>query len=114
MMYGTIEITDNLGTEENPISDVNYLSPPINSRPKCIIAAAILRDGKLWTGKRHCDIMKRIYKKYPELYIRDDEKGFITDELRFVMRSAAVGVAIKAGQLDRSFDKTLLSEDLWK
>lgn len=94
-----------------------YVRP--TTEPTKIVAAAILKDGKIWTGKRHSDI---IYQKVvkdiktepgvmPKVYQKD--QGFLADNGMFLTREQAAVVAIKAGQLPEDFSKSLLSEYLW-
>lgn len=94
-----------------------YIRP--DTKPKKIVEAAILKDGKIWTGKRHADIIyqQMVYDlevepgETPKVY--QEEQGFLADNGMFLRRSQATVIAIKAGQLPEDFNKTLLSEYLW-
>lgn len=79
-----------------------------------IAAAAILRDGRLWTGKRHHLIMRQMADELgPGIAPINDPQGFVTDDGRFVDREEAARIAFEAGQIDRHV-RTLFSEDIFK
>jgi len=77
------------------------------------VAAAILHNGRIWTGRRHAELISQIIQEYPDDHVYHDEQGFWTDDDRFVMRTAAAAIAVRYGQLPKDFNKTLLSEYLW-
>jgi hypothetical protein len=66
-------------------------------------------------GKRHADIYERMFYMR-EKYIRETlVEGFMTNELQFVDRYDATGIAMDAGQIPFDFQNTLLySEDVWR
>ena len=99
-----------------------YVHPPskedyvVGTKPGKIIAAAVLRDGDVWTGNRHCDIIWAMASAGCTKPIRGDEQGFWTEDGWYLRRASAYGVAIENGQVDK--DKlinkgVLTSEDLW-
>jgi len=77
-------------------------------------------DGKVWTGKRHGDVLDQIFE---ETNIRPDSSslefihGFITDTGEFVDRKVAFKIAVECEQLldkdDPWAPPTLMSEDLY-
>lgn len=79
-----------------------------------IKAAAIVHNGRVWTGRRHHLIMRRIVDELgPEVAPVNGEQGFVTDEGRFVGREEAARIAFESGQMDRQV-RTLFSEDIFK
>ncbi len=75
-----------------------------------IVAAAILVDGEVHTGKRHCDI----FKMAPTFGgWKHGIQGFVTDDDKFVSRKAARSIAIRSGQITETISAELTSEDLW-
>lgn len=81
-----------------------------------VIAAAIKRDGIIFTGVRHGHIIRDMVavgfltdKNKP---VRAEEQGFIDSQGRFIGRFTARQVAFKAGQVDR-IEGELYSEDVW-
>ena len=93
--------------------NTEYIRPE-NPNPKRVTESAILQNGKIWTGKRHFELISQIQKDGGER-VSIDQQGFLTDDGLFVTRSQAWAIAIKAKQIDKSFDfkKVLTSEDLW-
>ena len=86
-----------------------------------IIASAIKFEDQtgnvtVLTGRRHSDIF-RLMKSLGIVYSRESAvQGFLTDSDRFVDRSEAMQIAIKANQIIvpmESLHKELFSEDLW-
>lgn len=91
---------------------------PENTRPTCIRAAAILtKDNKIWTGKRHSDIISKIHMETHEyVSYSDTQQGFLSDDGRFLNRTQAMAVAHQAKQLIKEktlHPRELFSEDLW-
>jgi hypothetical protein len=79
-----------------------------------IAAAAILRDGRAWTGIRHHLIMRQMVEELgPGIAPIDDPQGFVTDDGRFVEREEAAKIAFDAGQIQKP-KKVLFSEDVFK
>jgi len=70
--------------------------------------AAILKDGTIYTGKRHGDI----FPQMPLGFLRCGEQGFITDKGKFVNRSQAAQIAYECGQITKP-KAELFSEDLY-
>ena len=87
-------------------------TPPSGSRPTRIVAAAVLQDGRVWTGERHGFIIPIVWTDTGKR-VDQDQQGFWTDDGRFVTRTAARAIACRYGQLRTDFDKVLLSEHLW-
>ncbi len=76
-----------------------------------IVQAAILQDGEIFTGHRHYMIMNKIHDKTgkdPFL----GEQGFVTDTGRFVSRTEAARIALRAGQIKLP-KAELTSDDLY-
>jgi len=86
-----------------------------------IKCAAIIKDGKVYEGRRHCDCIM-IYgeammaeKKTPDI-VRSEDQGFVTDTGEFVDREKAYEIAIACGQYNRTSRSTLkilFSEDIY-
>lgn len=81
-----------------------------------IVAAAIQRDGIVFTGVRHGYIIQQMVDvgflkdiKKPVTY---DEQGFIDNNNKFIKRDDATAVAVASGQVKPDHG-TLYSEDLW-
>lgn len=78
-----------------------------------ITQAAIRKDGKIYTGRRHAEILFKA-EKYGLGWagLKGAEQGFVDESGRFYTRKQAGIVAWKCGQMPR-VKKHLLSEDLW-
>ena len=87
----------------------------IDPRPTAVVASAVLRDGKLWTGHRHWNIISMVYQDTGSCdQVLGSEQGFIADTGLFLTRPQAIGVAYDNDQLQDGWNKgTLTSEDLW-
>ena len=72
---------------------------PTESRSTRIVAAAILQNGRVWTGRRHFELIQQVKEDGGER-VSQDQQGFWTDDDRFVMRTAALTVAIMHGQIE--------------
>lgn len=78
-----------------------------------------IRDGKVWTGRRHGDCISVIVKETGIRPVGRDDfiQGFITDDGRFVDRHEAFKIAVACDQLINKEDPwappTLMSEDLY-
>lgn len=75
--------------------------------------AAIRQDGRVWTGRRHDVVIKKIIEELG----RDAtpvraEQGFVTECGKFVDRKEAAKIAFEAGQVKELFP-ILMSEDLY-
>ncbi len=83
--------------------------------------AAIQRrsDGKVWTGRRHGDVIRKIVaeENISSVTYLVFEQGFVTDDGRFVDRHEAFKIAVACNQLLNKKDPwaapTLMSEDLY-
>ncbi len=59
-----------------------------------IVAAAILHDGKVYTGKRHCSIIQDIIRVTGVSHVGGDSpQGFTTNTGRFVDRVEGLAIA---------------------
>jgi hypothetical protein len=83
--------------------------------PNAIVAAAVMKDGRVWTGRRHCNCISAIAKTDAALCpVLSVDQGFLTDTELFVTRDQAIGIAFMNGQLEEGWHKNVLtSEDLW-
>lgn len=81
-----------------------------------IVAAAVERDGVVFTGQRHGHIIRDMVemgfltdKKKP---VQAEEQGFVASDGKAYSRRAAREIAIRSGQIKPDHG-TLYSEDLW-
>ena len=75
--------------------------------------AAILYDGKIYTGRRHHEIIEYIHSLGNPCPIKG-EHGFVTDEGEFLNRVNAAQEAIRCGQIIKLIGPPkLTSEDLY-
>jgi len=74
--------------------------------------AAIRKDGVVYTGRNHAEILRD--KTRPFGFLKCGEQGFATDSGRYVDREEAARVALASGQIDRLHfsDTELYSEEL--
>ena len=96
------------------LEGIEYIKPE-GTTPTKLVAAAVLQDGKVWTGERHWTLIHKAHKVSGRM-VRSDEQGFWTDDDRFVMRKAGMALALRNGQVEREnliSKRTLMSEDLW-
>ena len=77
-----------------------------------LVAAAIKKDGVIYTGKRHCNILSNAK---PFGYLKDGEQGFVTDKGEFLNRKQSYMYAIRNKQpfIRKITGGVLTSEDLW-
>lgn len=73
--------------------------------------AAILLDGKIYTGRRHDKCIHKIMKETGKSAAKGIQ-GFVTYKGKFLDRKQAGHHAFKCGQIDKDTDH-LLSEDLY-
>lgn len=80
-----------------------------------IVAAAILKDGKIYQDKRHHLIIKE-GKKFGFGFFSGCEQGFVDDKGNFLNRADAAKHAIECGQIkELKYSKTdLFSEEIIK
>jgi hypothetical protein len=86
-----------------------------------IVASAVKRksDGKVWVGKKHSDITRRIYSEGQVSHVAGPDfiMGFVNDTGVFFDRWEAYEVAVENRQIVRDPNPhntpMLLSEDLW-
>ena len=74
-----------------------------------IIQSAIQKDGKIYTGRRHHEIINRTH---PKGALKGGIQGFITDKGLFLTREEGAAYAYQNGQIS-SLKSKLFSEDLW-
>jgi len=74
-----------------------------------IAGAAIRKDGKVYTGRRHSDIIRDNIEAEVGF---GGEQGFVTDSGEFVSRMDAAKIAFECGQI-RHHKHQLYSEDLY-
>ena len=74
-----------------------------------IINAAIRKDGIIYTGKCHAEIINNQSRGF----FRNCEQGFVDDKGEFFNRGDAAQIAFNCGQI--RYPKTeLFSEDIWR
>lgn len=82
-----------------------------------IVAAAIKRDGVVYVGKRHADVILRMGTDFKLRVtvesLTTDVQGFVTGDLRFLDRNDAQRHAVECGQIPASHIGRLTSDDLW-
>ncbi len=79
-----------------------------------IVAAAILHEGKPWTGLRHHLIMRDMVEKLGDSICPiDGPQGFVTDDGKYVDRITAAKIAFAAGQIPAP-KRELFSEDIFR
>lgn len=76
-----------------------------------IKSAAILFHGEVFSGRRHSDIIGRIFREKKCFPVKGIQ-GFLTEDNEFVDREEAARIAFYSGQLS-VWKKSLTSEDLW-
>lgn len=88
-----------------------------NQEKDHVVAAAIEKDGRIWTlppPARHHNIISEIHSEIGKQVTRDYKQGFIDQNGRFLSRWEARRIAICAGQIiDTNWGDELYSEDLW-
>ena len=72
--------------------------------------AAIKLNGKIYTGRRHNEIL--CDKSRPKGFLKYGTQGFITDAGEFVTRMQAAKIAFDCGQITEPA-RILFSEDLY-
>lgn len=73
--------------------------------------SAILKDGIIYTGKRHSDIIRQMIINGISV-VRPRIDGFVTDDGKFVDRKEAGQIAFESGQI-KNPTSLLFSEDLY-
>ena len=86
---------------------------PTKSEPMKIVAAAILVEDHIWTGRSHAEILEQMQEDGITCHIEMDQEGFITDNGIFARRAAAREIARQSGQIPEDFTGRLISADLW-
>jgi len=81
------------------------------TKKECISEAAILKNGRIYKGKRHHNIIARIVNK-TGIKPAGGKQGFVTDNGRFVSREEAAKIAFASGQIKEQKER-LFSEDLY-
>lgn len=78
-----------------------------------IVKAAVRKNGQVYTGKRHHEILNNIK---PFGALKGSEQGFVTSTGRFVGREEARRIALDCGQVrkeDLRTNNLIFSEELW-
>lgn len=75
-----------------------------------IKSAAIRKDGKIYTGTKHCYILSD--KSRPFGFLKGGEQGFVTETGEFVDRETAAKIAFECNQISY-LKKRLYSEDIF-
>ncbi len=89
------------------------------NNPSPIKEAAILFEGKIYTGRRHGgilqDILQDMVKNGFKKRVYSEQQGFITEEGEFLSRKNAYHRAVQCGQIVAHEGDTecLVSEDLY-
>lgn len=79
-----------------------------------IIASAILWEDKIYTGKRHCNIISDMVTKHGIKPPIKGKQGFIDENGNFLDRKTAAKIAIETKQIEKlNWPPLLYSEDLW-
>lgn len=81
-----------------------------------IVAAAIRHNGVIYTGDRHCNIIKyMVYGLKIKPPIKNKEQGFVDNKNHFMSREVAFLHAIGCDQVRENglIGSVLTSEDLW-
>lgn len=79
-----------------------------------IVKSAIIYEGKIFTGRRHPEIMQEIRNTFgSDIRIKISMQGFITDDNKFLSRDSARDHAKECKQISENFNRVLTSEDLW-
>mgnify|MGYP000208110751 CR=1 FL=1 len=74
--------------------------------------SAIWFDGKVYTGKRHGDIIRDMVENHGVKPPCSGHQGFVTEDGHFVCRKAGARIAYEAGQIKKP-TTTLFSEELY-
>ncbi len=75
--------------------------------------AAIVFDGKIWTGSSHAQIIRTIVLVTNGKMVRGEMQGFVADNGGFFDRVEAGKIALAAGQVKELRNSQMLfSEDL--
>ncbi len=74
--------------------------------------AAIVFEGKIWTGRSHSEIIRIIVLVTNGKMVRGEMQGFVTDDGGFFGRVDAAKIALAAGQVKSLRGPMLYSEDL--
>ena len=74
--------------------------------------AAIVFDGKIWTGSSHAQIIRTIVLVTNGKKVRGEMQGFVTEDGGFFGRVDAGKIALAAGQVKKLRGQMLFSEDL--
>jgi len=75
-----------------------------------IKSAAIFKNGIIYTGKRHCDIL--CDRSRPFGFLKFGQQGFVDEDGNFLTRAEAAKHAYECGQID-VLKRKLYSEDLY-
>lgn len=73
-----------------------------------IIAAAIMKDGRIYAGHRHYNVIRN----NRPIDFKNCEQGFVDEDGNFLSRKEAAKIAYKNGQIKKK-KEILFSEDLY-
>lgn len=78
-----------------------------------ITAAAIRQNGRIWTGRRHGQMIPKVFKETGQKVL-SHHQGFVLDTGEFVTRAEAARIALGNGQVaSLRIPGELFSEELW-
>lgn len=83
---------------------------------KTIVKAAIIHNGKVYTGWRHCFIIRDISESIGGKAIGSGGQGFIDSDGNYVTREEACKIALESGQITKPKYQPdiIFSEELWE
>ena len=76
-----------------------------------LVASAILKNNKIYTGLRHYMILNT--NSCLGVDLRGGIQGFVDNNNKFYNRVEAKAYALKIGQITSTISDVLTSEDLW-
>ena len=79
-----------------------------------IVESAITQDGKIYTGRRHHNVIADMVNTHKLPIPIKGEQGFVDENGKFLDRLEGADLALKSGQIQKlSWPPNLYSEDLW-
>jgi hypothetical protein len=101
------------------VRHAKYMNWPDRPKEPWIMAAACLKNGRLWTGRRHGTLIKQMGEDghaAPGDPAKLCHQGFVDRDYWFYSRKDAARIAFDRGQLKKQTDTcpdSIFSEDLW-
>jgi len=77
-----------------------------------VVAAAVKRGDRVWSGRRHNEVIMHMHELGEQMPVSCAEQGFLLSDGTYANRHEAAGVAYAAGQVDR-LKVELSSEDIY-